>query len=107
MQRYIQDIKGQYFLLLQELEQYGYYILRCLHRMGIHPQPTDFTHITFLRNNGQIAEGICYPATAINQTLQTIDNPMFFYGFKADYDFKDMSYPIKITFSENYEELLK
>ena len=107
MQKYIQDIQGQYFLLLQELEQYGYYILRCLHRCGIHPQPTDFTHITFLRHNGQIAEAVCYPATAINQTLQTIDNPMFFYGFKADYDFTNLEYPIRITFSENYEELLK
>ena len=105
---YIKNLGKEYPRLLNILENYVYFALRCLeHSKTFNPTPEDFTHLTFQRNNGQIAEAICYPDTSINETLQRVENPLFFYGFKADFDFKDMSCPIKITFSESFEELKK
>ena len=104
---YAKTLNEIYPKAITKIEEYCQYCLRCLHRVGKHTRPTDFTYLTFKRDNGTIAEAIVYPATAINQTLQTIENPLFFYGFKADYDFKDLNKPIRITFSNNYEELIK
>lgn len=103
MQIYIKSINQDYPKLLQELEQYTYYILRCLHRVGIHPRPVDFALLTIERTNGNIAEILVYPTTSIKENK--IETPMFLYGFKADYDFTNLETPIQITFSENYEEL--
>ncbi len=102
---YIRNMTKDYPKLLQKIEKYCQYCLRCLHRANIHPKPTDFALISFQRNNGTLAEALVYPLTAIK--TNTIENPLFFYGFKADYDFTNLEKPIQITFTENYEELKK
>jgi len=96
-----------YFKALKELEQYCQYCLRCLHRAGIHATPTDFVLLTGKRKNGNIYEALVYPKTAVVDGVGIV-NPMFFYGFKFDYDFTDLSKSLfKVTFSENWEELEK
>lgn len=95
----------KYMTGLTSLEQYVQYCLRCLHRVNIYPQPTDFTLITIERKNGQIAEAVVYPATAVKNG--TVANPLFFKGFKMDYDFKDLTDPIQLTITENYKELIE
>ena len=95
-----------YYKSLRELEEYCYYCLRCLYRAGITPRPDDFARVTFERNNGTIAEAVVYPVSACIDG-EGVVNPMFFYGFKWDYDFKDLNNFIKVTFTESYKELKK
>lgn len=89
--------------IMKHIEEYCQYCLRVLHRAGIHPTPSDFALLSFTRKNGRLSEALIYPANSVTET--TIKNPLFFYGFKADYDFSNLEYPVKITFSEDYEVL--
>lgn len=99
------NIEKTYWKALKELENYARYMLRCLHRVGIHPTPSEITHVTFERNNGQIAEAIVYPISSVVDG-QGVVNPMFFYGFKMDYNFKDLDHiSIDVIFCENFEDL--
>jgi len=105
MKKYIENINKSYSSLLNELEHYVYYCLRCLHRGGIYPQPKDFVLLSFKRNGGNLAEAVVYPATAVKNN--TIENPLFFYGFKCDWNFTNLEKPVEVTFSEKFEELLE
>ena len=100
---YIRNMTKDYPRILKKLEDYVRYCLRCLHRVGIHPTPTDFALLSFVRKNNRLAEAVVYPANSIKQ--DEIFNPLFFYGFKAEYNFTNLEYPIEIIFSEDYDEL--
>ena len=102
----IPSAEKAYWTGLKGLENYAQYMLRCLHRVGIHPRPSDIAHCTFERKNGQIAEAVVYPVTSCIDG-KGIVNPMFFYGFKMDFDFKDLDHvSIDVIFCESYEELI-
>lgn len=103
---YTNDMSKTYPILLHELEKYVYYCLRCLHRGGIYPRPEDFILLNFVRKNNTVAEMVVYPENSITPFGEVV-NPLFSYGFKADYDFSNLEVPIKITFSESYDELKK
>lgn len=94
-----------YLSAIRELEKYAYYCLRCLHACGIHPQPSDFVFLTIERYNGTIAQAITYPKNAIKDG--TVDNPMFFLGFKFDFDFRDLENVVYINYCEDIDELMK
>ena len=102
-QNYCQAIDKLYLKSIRELELYAYYILRCLYRCNIHIRPSDLTLITQERENGTIAQAVVYPKESVIDG-EGIVNPMFFYGFKWDYT-EDLN--IKVTFTENPEELVK
>ena len=102
-QRYCTAIDQLYCKSIHELELYAYYILRCLHRCNIHIRPSDLTLITQERNNGSIAQAVVYPRESVVDG-EGIVNPMFCYGFKWDYT-EDLN--IKVTFTEDYRELVK
>ena len=99
------NIEKAYWKALKELENYARYMLRCLHRVGIHPTPADIIHVTFERNNGQIAEAVTYPRSSGIDGVGVV-NPMFFYGFKMDLDFRDLDHVgINVSFCDNFEDL--
>lgn len=102
---YTNNFEDIYLKALNKIEEYCQYCLRCLHRVNIHPTPTEFAFLTFKRENGTIAEALIFPISAIKN--DNVSNPMFCYGFKADFDFRNLEKPIKVTFSENFEELKK
>ena len=102
---YTNDLNRAYPMLMEQLEKYVQYCLRCLHRCNIHPASTDFALIRLQRHNGSLAEAVVYPATSVKENLHEIENPMFFYGFKMDWDFRNLSTPICVTFCNNVEDL--
>lgn len=103
---HIKNLTKAYPQHIKKLEQYVYYMLRCLHRINIHPTPSDITLVTLPRPNGTIAEAVIYPPCSVDINHEII-NPLFCYGFKTDWDFTNLQYPIKVTFTENIKELMK
>ena len=94
-----------YFKALKELENYVKYCLRCLHRIGIHPQPSDFVWLLVARENGTVAEAVVYPKLEKGDYMS--NSPMFFLGYKLDFDFKNLEYPIALTYCNNIKDLRK
>lgn len=101
----IKTIDILYCEALKELENYVKYALRCLHRANIYPQPKDFIWLLVPRNNGTIGEAVLYPETSFKNGELT--EPMFFMGYKMDYDFKDLTKPIVVKYCDNIEDLRK
>lgn len=95
-----------YLKSIQELEKYAEYILRCLHRAGIHPTPKDLGFATFERENGTISQAVFYPVTSAVDGVGVV-NPAFFLGFKFEYDFRDLDKPFQVIFCDNPEDLKK
>lgn len=102
----ITEFDKQYLKALNRLEKYAQYMLRCLHRAGIHPTPQDIGFATFEREKGTISQAVFYPVTSAVDGEGVI-NPAFFLGFKFDYDFRDLDKPFAIIFCDNPEELKK
>lgn len=88
-----------------KIEEYIHYMLRCLHRCGIHPNPQEFVHIKQELPDG-FSEGIVYPRTAIINGKGVV-NPMFVYGFriKTSDEILHATKPIGVFFSESSYEL--
>ena len=104
---YTNDLERVYPVVLGRLEDYVFYCLRCLHRVGIFPVTDEFAWVTIPRENGSVGEAVVYPASSVKEETQEIKDPMFFYGFKMDWDFRNLSTPICVTFCKTYEELVK
>lgn len=102
----INEFDKKYLKALTELEKYAQYILRCLHRAGIHPTPKDLGFATFERENGTISQAVFYPIESAVDGVGVV-NPAFFYGFKFEYDFRDLDKPFRTVFCDNPEDLKK
>ena len=101
----LKTIDKLYLKALRELEKYVQYCLRCLHRIGIHPQPADFIWLVVARENGTMAEAVLYPKLDSDDYENT--EPMFFLGYKMDFDFKNLEHPIVVEYCDNIRELRK
>ena len=76
--KYVQLLNEMILKCLHEMEQYIYYVLRCLYRCGIPVRPyyDDFIHI--IQDD---AHAIAYPRSSIVDGVGVV-NPLFFFGFK-------------------------
>ena len=100
----IRNLKNEYYTrLLKELENETYYWLRCLNRVGIHPTPAEIGLINLPRADKTISELVCYP---IPKTYDDLPKCLR-YGFKLDYNFKNLEFPIVATFTTDLLELSK
>lgn len=90
-----------YIKAFKELEKYVQYCLRCLHRAGIHPSPKEFALCRFEVDGYDFVDAVVYPVDSLKNPF----NPLFFYGFKIEYDFKDLEHFIVLDFYEDYFSL--
>lgn len=95
-----------YIKSIKNLENYAQYILRCMHRVNVPVYPEDIGFATFERKNGTIAQAVFYPISSAVDGKGVV-NPAFFYGFKFEYDLKDLDLPFKVVFSENVGDLIE
>lgn len=100
----IRNLKTEYYTrLLKELENEVYYWLRSLNRVGVHPTPAEIGLINIPRTDKTISELVCYPIPTKQQNL----TESLIYGFKLDYNFKNLEFPIVATFTSDLLELSK
>ena len=100
----IRNLKNEYYTrLLKELENEVYYWLRCFNRAGKHITPDEIGLINLPRTDNTISELVCYPVPSKQEDLSN----SIMYGFKLDYNFKNLEFPIVATFTNDLGELLK
>ena len=100
----IRNLKTEYYTrLLKELENEVYYWLRCFNRAGKHITPDEIGLTVLQRTDNTISELVCYPVPTEQEDLSNC----IIYGFKLDYNFKNLEFPIIATFTNDLGELLK
>lgn len=78
--KYVQLLNEMILKCFYEMEQYLYYVLRCLYRCGIQVRPyyDDFVHV--MQDEG-IVHAVVYPKSSIRDGYGVV-NPLFFFGVK-------------------------